>query len=322
MSAAPAAAGPARLQQVDALRGFALFGILVVNIGVFASPYYGSGVVDPAFGRPLDLAASWVFGLLFETKFYLLFSFLFGYSFTLQMAAAERGQAAFLPRFLRRLAGLAALGAAHAVLFYHGDILLTYAILGLLLLCCRNLEPARALRLALWLIGLASAAWAVLAGLSLLDPPGPEVAAGAGRRALRPASLPGHGRFRDRAARQGAHRVRLGRAAAGAGALRLRHVPGRLCAGTAAGAGRSVAPAARAGLLLALGLLPGLAGAALCLVRAAFGGRAFLGVAGPGRGSAHIAVADHELCLRLPADAAFALGARLSAWLAPAGGWR
>ena len=141
MSAVPAAAGPARLQQVDALRGFALFGILVVNIGVFASPYYGSGVVDPAFGRPLDLAASWVFGLLFETKFYLLFSFLFGYSFTLQMAAAERGQAAFLPRFLRRLAGLAALGAAHAVLFYHGDILLTYAILGLLLLCCRTLSP-------------------------------------------------------------------------------------------------------------------------------------------------------------------------------------
>ena len=112
MSAVPAAAGPARLQQVDALRGFALFGILVVNIGVFASPYYGSGVVDPAFGRPLDLAASWVFGLLFETKFYLLFSFLFGYSFTLQMAAAERGggfPAAFpaaaggWPRWARRM---------------------------------------------------------------------------------------------------------------------------------------------------------------------------------------------------------------------------
>ena len=175
MSAAPAAAGPARLQQVDALRGFALFGILVVNIGVFASPYYGSGVVDPAFGRPLDLAASWVFGLLFETKFYLLFSFLFGYSFTLQMAAAERGQAAFLPRFLRRLAGLAALGAAHAVLFYHGDILLTYAILGLLLLCCRNLSPPA--RCA-WRCGSSDSprrpgrCWPA----SLLDPPGPEVA--------------------------------------------------------------------------------------------------------------------------------------------------
>ena len=70
-------------------QGFALFGILVVNIGVFASPYYGSGVVDPAFGRPLDLAASWVFGLLFETKFYLLFSFLFG-----QLHPADGGRRA------------------------------------------------------------------------------------------------------------------------------------------------------------------------------------------------------------------------------------
>ena len=179
MSAVPAAAGPARLQQVDALRGFALFGILVVNIGVFASPYYGSGVVDPAFGRPLDLAASWVFGLLVRDQ--VLSAVLV--PVRLQLHPADGGRRArpggFPAAFPAAAAGLAALGAAHAVLFYHGDILLTYAILGLLLLCCRNLEPARALRLALWLIGLASAAWAVLAGLSLLDPPGPEVA---GRR--------------------------------------------------------------------------------------------------------------------------------------------
>ena len=118
MSAVPAAAGPARLQQVDALRGFALFGILVVNIGVFASPYYGSGVVDPAFGRPLDLAASWVFGLLFETKFYLLFSFLFGYSFTLQMAAAEARPGGFPAAFPAAAGGpgRAGRGACRAVL--------------------------------------------------------------------------------------------------------------------------------------------------------------------------------------------------------------
>ena len=176
MSAAPAAAGPARLQQVDALRGFALFGILVVNIGVFASPYYGSGVVDPAFGRPLDLAASWVFGLLFETKFYLLFSFLFGYSFTLQMAAAERGR-----RLSCRVSaaaggpGRAGRGACRAVLSRRHPADLRHPGPAAALLS--QLEPARALRLALWLIGLASAAWAVLAGLSLLDPPGPEVAA-------------------------------------------------------------------------------------------------------------------------------------------------
>lgn len=168
--AAGAERAPARLAQVDALRGFALFGILVVNIGVFASPYYGAGMADPVYSRPVDLAVRWLIAWLFETKFYLLFSFLFGYSFTLQMAAAERSQAAFAPRFLRRLAGLAALGGAHAVLFYQGDILVTYALLGLGLLLCRHMAPKRALRIALWLIVLASLAWAVLGALAFLDP--------------------------------------------------------------------------------------------------------------------------------------------------------
>lgn len=161
---------PGRLAHVDALRGFALFGILVVNIGVFSSPFYGVGVVDPAYSSPLDLAVRWLIAWLFETKFYLLFSFLFGYSFTLQMSAAERNQAAFAPRFLRRLAGLALLGAAHAVLFYQGDILLTYSLLGLGLLLCRAMEPKRALRAALWLIVLAASVWAILGLLSYLEP--------------------------------------------------------------------------------------------------------------------------------------------------------
>lgn len=166
----PNGAAPERLAQVDALRGFALFGILVVNIGVFASPFYGAGVPDPVYSRPLDLTVRWLIAWLFETKFYLLFSFLFGYSFTLQMAAAERGLAAFAPRFLRRLAGLAALGVAHAVLFYQGDILVTYALLGLALLLCRRMDPKRALRRALWLIVLAASVWAILGALSFLDP--------------------------------------------------------------------------------------------------------------------------------------------------------
>ena len=161
---------PGRLAQVDALRGFALFGILVVNIGVFASPFYGAGVPDPVYSRPVDLAVGWLIAWLFETKFYLLFSFLFGYSFTLQMAAAERGGAAFTPRFLRRLAGLAVLGGAHAVLFYQGDILVTYALLGLGLLLFRRMDPRRALRVSLWLIVLAATLWAVLGGLAFLDP--------------------------------------------------------------------------------------------------------------------------------------------------------
>ncbi|CAB3906951.1 DUF418 domain-containing protein [Achromobacter animicus] len=159
-----------RLAHVDALRGFALFGILVVNINVFAFPFYGGGVPDPVYSSPLDVTVRWLVAWLFETKFYLLFSFLFGYSFTLQMSAAERADAAFAPRFLRRLLGLAALGMAHAILFYQGDILVTYALLGLALLLCRRMDPGRALRVALWLIALASAVWGILGALSFLDP--------------------------------------------------------------------------------------------------------------------------------------------------------
>lgn len=159
-----------RLAHVDALRGFALFGILVVNIGVFAFPFYGGGVMDPGFSSPVDVTVRWLIAWLFETKFYLLFSFLFGYSFTLQMTAAEQADAAFAPRFLRRLAGLAVLGIAHAILFYQGDILVTYALLGLALLLCRRMDPGRALRWALWLIALASAVWAILGVLTFLDP--------------------------------------------------------------------------------------------------------------------------------------------------------
>jgi uncharacterized protein len=167
-------AAPQRLAHVDALRGFALFGILVVNIGVFASPFYASGIPHPEFSRVQDHVVGWLIAWLFETKFYLLFSFLFGYSFTLQMAAAERSGAAFAPRFSRRLLGLAALGLAHAVLFYQGDILLTYALLGLILMACRGMAPSRALRRALWLIGLVSLAWAALGALSLLEAAGTE----------------------------------------------------------------------------------------------------------------------------------------------------
>lgn len=140
---------PARLLQLDALRGFALAGILVVNIASFSSAYYVAGAPDPHFDRPVDHAVRWLAAFLFETKFYLLFSFLFGYSFTLQMSAAGHSGAAFVPRMLRRLLGLGLLGTAHAIWLYHGDILCVYAVLGLVLLAARHQHERRALRRAL-----------------------------------------------------------------------------------------------------------------------------------------------------------------------------
>lgn len=153
----------ARLAHVDALRGFALFGILVVNIGYMASTYHGSGLEDPGFGSALDGAVRWFVTVFFEAKFFLLFSFLFGYSFTLQLTSAERSGARFGPRFLRRLAGLYVLGVLHAVLLFPGDILTTYAVLGLILLAVRRIGPRTAVRTAVVLFAVTAALYVLLA---------------------------------------------------------------------------------------------------------------------------------------------------------------
>ncbi|MDW8804133.1 DUF418 domain-containing protein [Streptomyces scabiei] len=171
---------PTRLLDVDALRGFALFGILVVNLAFFASGYPFHLVADPAQDSWLDETAEFGVRLLFEMKFYLLFSFLFGYSFTLQLAAAGRAGANFTARFLRRLGGLFVLGGLHAVLLFHGDILTTYALLGLALLAVRRVQPRTALITAVAIIGVMAAGMAVaaLAGVELVTDQGAALADG------------------------------------------------------------------------------------------------------------------------------------------------
>lgn len=156
-----------RLVDVDALRGFSLAGILIVNITFFASGYPAQGVADPHFSTWLDHSVHWVIALLFETKFYLLFSFLFGYSFTLQIDSAVRRRVAFAPRFLRRLAGLFLLGAAHALFLFHGDILTTYALLGLVLLAMHRIRPRTAVIAAGVVIGVVALLAAVAGVVSL-----------------------------------------------------------------------------------------------------------------------------------------------------------
>jgi uncharacterized protein len=167
----PSSPAVGREHAIDALRGFALLGILMVNAGSFASTYFGVGVVDPAFSRTVDHAVRWWVSFIFETKFYLLFSLLFGYSFALQMDSAARSGNAFVPRFLRRLLGLLLLGLAHAWLLFAGDILVTYALLGVLLLAWRGLKPVAATVLALALLGMVAGGWGLLAWLVAHVPP-------------------------------------------------------------------------------------------------------------------------------------------------------
>ncbi|MCY9786493.1 DUF418 domain-containing protein [Nocardiopsis sp. EMB25] len=160
-----------RILDLDALRGFALLGILVVNIGFFASGYAFHQVHDPAFTSPLDRGTHWLVAMFFEMKFYLLFSFLFGYGFTLQFDSARRRGVGFTGRFLRRLVGLFAIGALHAVLLFQGDILTTYAVLGLVLLALHRARARTAVIAAAVLVGLVAVMmrWAGMSGAAPFD---------------------------------------------------------------------------------------------------------------------------------------------------------
>ena len=135
---------------IDVLRGFALLGILVVNMAAFRAP--------PVFGEAdagaLDRVATFLIAFGFEQKFYVLFSFLFGYGLSEQMARAAARGARFIPRFLRRLLGLFLIGLAHALLLFTGDILVTYALLGVVLLLMRNARDRVLLGVAAGLVAL------------------------------------------------------------------------------------------------------------------------------------------------------------------------
>ena len=120
-----------RLDVVDALRGFALMGIVIVH---FAEQYLGGPT--PADHQnytqhiPADNVVETFINIVLRGKFFMLFSFLFGLSFTLQMDNAAKRGVNFSGRFLWRLIVLFAIGTVHH-LFYRGDILTIYAILGL-----------------------------------------------------------------------------------------------------------------------------------------------------------------------------------------------
>jgi uncharacterized protein len=113
----------------DQLRGFALLGIIVVNMPWLA--YSNIGIWELQLSNISDKVVAFLIVALAQGKFYLLFAFLFGYSLTLILKSRSTNS---INRYLRRLVGLALLGAGHAYLFFYGDILMSYALLGLVLL--------------------------------------------------------------------------------------------------------------------------------------------------------------------------------------------
>lgn len=165
-SAAPAVAThpapPPRSAPLDALRGFALLGIIWVNSAYFAYPPLDPLPVESAS----DAVVLWLTRTFGWGKFFIIFSLLFGFGLSTMLArgavpaagAAEGGSPSVRGRWLRRALGLFALGLAHAVGLFFGDILMLYAVLSVGVWWLRR-SPDRTLwrwAAIVWCVGLVS----------------------------------------------------------------------------------------------------------------------------------------------------------------------
>jgi len=170
-AAAPAAPMPAapvqardRITALDALRGAALLGVLLVNtMQSFAGPQYTLEAAGRAVWSAPDRVTATVLSALALMKFVSAFAFLFGVGLALQAGRADARGGRSGPLLVRRLLVLAVFGLVHAILIWSGDVLLTYALVGLVAVTLRRARPGV-------LLGAAGAALLVVVlflGLSL-----------------------------------------------------------------------------------------------------------------------------------------------------------
>lgn len=117
-----------RIQSLDVVRGFALIGILMMNVEFFnrAIADLGSGI--PASVTGANLWVSYFVQYFVTGKFWTIFSLLFGMGFAIMLTRAERAERSFLVPYMRRILVLAVFGAFHHIFLFGGDILVSYAV--------------------------------------------------------------------------------------------------------------------------------------------------------------------------------------------------
>lgn len=143
-------ANSSRLDVIDALRGFAIVSIMLLhNIEHFDLYFSPAGV--PAWLKSIDKMIWDSMFFLFGGKSYAIFALLFGMTFYIQWHSREARGEDFRPRFAWRLALLLAFGLVNSM-FYHGDILSIYAVLGLALIPVARLRTATILSIAFFLL--------------------------------------------------------------------------------------------------------------------------------------------------------------------------
>ena len=146
-----------RIVALDALRGFAILGILVINVWFFGLPVAGA-VLPPAYGdfTGANYLAWLVSHVFFEMKFITLFTIMFGAGVVLFTESKERRGEPTVRLHHRRTLLLLAAGLGHAYLLWYGDILVAYAICGLIVVYARGWSPRRLVVIGLALLAVPS----------------------------------------------------------------------------------------------------------------------------------------------------------------------
>jgi uncharacterized protein len=170
----PPVAPSERIAAMDVVRGFALLGILLMNIEGMVGPLNAAMTgLDPAL-QGADRVADALVCIFVQGKFYALFSLLFGMGFAVMMQRAETAGQAFVAVYVRRSLMLLAFGLVHMVLVWSGDILTTYAVVAFLLLWWFRRTPLSQLPwwgIVLCLVpALAVAGFGLLGSLAQLEP--------------------------------------------------------------------------------------------------------------------------------------------------------
>lgn len=135
--------GTERIVSIDVLRGFALLGILLLNIQSFSMP--GAAYMNPTSYGDFTGANYWVWyftHLLGDAKFMSIFSMLFGAGIVVMTTRAEQRTGKSAAVHYRRMGWLIAFGLLHAHLLWYGDILYSYGMCGLLAYLFRRMKPA------------------------------------------------------------------------------------------------------------------------------------------------------------------------------------
>jgi uncharacterized protein len=164
---------PAQREPIlDVLRGFALLGILLVNVELMrGTDVYAVFVGDaPPAGSASDAVARFAVGWLASGKFLSSFAIMFGIGAALIVGRAHRAGRAPRRLLARRYGWLMVFGLAHMVLLFPGDILFAYGLTGLLLLLFVDVRPGVAAR---WGIGLVLATAVLIVAVTAVGGAGP-----------------------------------------------------------------------------------------------------------------------------------------------------